>query len=199
MNQLDGDRKQFLDLIRQWHKGHPRPDQVDHCVNVMRWLERALDMEPQPVAERREMTLAALGHDLYEDSKISPTDVEATYGKEVDRLIEGVTERAGVAEFVARVESGPEEARLIKLCDGIDNYGGLVENGLLRANPAKWVEIVRRQMEPMFSGIERVPFQKYPFAGKWLSQELIKRREAFWAVVRDMLQTVSPKASHRSQ
>jgi len=140
--------------------------------------------EPQPVAARREMTLAALGHDLYEDSDILPADVEAKYGKAVNRLIEGVTERAGVAEFVARVASAPEEARLVKLCDGIDNYGGLVENGLLRADPAKWVEIVRRQMEPMFSGIEAVPFRQYPVAGKWLSQELAKKREAFWVAGR---------------
>ena len=133
------------------------------------------------------MTLAALGHDLYEDSKISPAYVEATYGKEVDQLIEGVTERVSVAEFVARVASGPEEARLIKLGDGIDNYGGLVENGLLRADPAKWVEIGRRQMEPMFSRIEGIPFLKFPAAGHWLSQELMKRRDAFWAVICKLL------------
>jgi hypothetical protein len=194
MDQLDADREQFLDLIRHWHKGHPRSDQVPHCVNVARWLERALDMEPQPVAGRREMILAALGHDLYEDSAIRPADVAAKYGREVDRLIEGVTERAGVTEFVGRVASGPEGARLIKLCDGIDNYGGLVENGLLRADPAKWVEIVRRQMEPMFSRIESVPFHEYPVAGKWLCQELLKRRGEFWAVVSALLQVVKPKS-----
>jgi hypothetical protein len=157
----------------------------------MRWLERALAFEPQPVPARRELILAALGHDLYEDSAIRRADLEATYGKEVDQLIEAVTERAGVTEFVTRVASGPEEARLIKLCDGIDNYGGLVEHGLLQADPAKWVDSVRRQMEPMFSSIETVPFVKYPVAGQWLSQELGKRREAFWALVRDMLQTVN--------
>jgi hypothetical protein len=185
MPQLDAYRVRFLNLVRHWHKDHSRPDQVDHCVNVMLWLECALDREPQPVSGRREMVLAALGHDLYEDSKIPRAEVVADYGTEVDRLIEAVTEKTSVTEFVARVASGLEEARLIKLCDGIDNYGGLIENGLLRDEPDKWVKTVRRQMEPMFSRIERLPYPKYPVAGEWLSQELAKKREAFWAVVRE--------------
>jgi hypothetical protein len=188
MVHFDADREQFLDLIRQWHKGHPRPDQVDHCINVMRWLERALEMEPWPVPARRDLILAALGHDLYEDTAIQRADVVGAYGKEVDQLIEGVTERAGVTEFAERVATGSEGARLIKLCDGIDNYGGLVEKGLARAAPAKWLEVVRRQMEPMFSRIEGILFKEYPVAGGWLTQELTKKREEFWAVIRELLQ-----------
>ena len=63
------------------------------------------------------MALAALGHDLHGHSGYKhAADVEATYGKEVDRLIEGVTERAGVAEFVAASRaSGSEEVRLINV------------------------------------------------------------------------------------
>ena len=160
---------------------------VDHCINVMRLLDTALTKEPVTVAGRREMLLAALGHDLYEDSAIPSADVAAEYGSEVDWLIAAVTERAGVVEFVERVASGPEEVRLIKLADGIDNYGSLVEDGLLRYDPAMWVETVRRQMEPMFSRIEGIPFVKYPVAGKWLGEALTARREAFWETVRKQL------------
>src|ERR1700722_16031856 len=106
MHLLDAYRVRFLNLVRTRHKDHPRLDQVDHCINVMQWLECALDMEPQPVSGRQEMILAALGHDLYEDSDIPRSEVVAGYGIEVDRLIEGMTERAGVAEFVERVASG---------------------------------------------------------------------------------------------
>ena len=70
----------------------------------------------------------------------------------------------------------------------IDNYGGLVEKGLARAAPAKWLEVVRRQMEPMFSRIEGILFKEYPVAGGWLTQELTKKREEFWAVIRELLQ-----------
>lgn len=187
MDQLDADRQRFLALIRQWHAGHPRADQVEHCVNVMQWMDRALDQEPGPVPGRRAMTLAALGHDLYEDSQINPAQVMAEYGSEIDRLIEGVTERNGVTEFVERVASGLEEARLIKLCDGIDNYGGLVGNGLVRADPAKWVEVVRKQMEPMFCRLAGVPFRQYPDAGRWLGRQLDVQRERFWAEVYEIL------------
>ena len=129
---------------------------------------------------RREMILAALGHDLYEDSAIPRAEV------------------AGVAEFVERVASGSEEARLIKLCDGIDNYCGLVENGLLRDEPDKWVETVRRQMEPMFNRIDGISFQKYPVAGKWLTQELAIKRESLWTVVRELFREAKEKCGEVS-
>jgi hypothetical protein len=131
VDQLEIDRERFLTLIRKWHADHPRRDQVDHCINVARWLEHALDLEPGPVANRRNLVLAALGHDLYEDTAIPSADIVAGFGAKVDRLIDGLTEKDGdIAGYIERVASGPEEVRLIKLCDGIDNYGGLVKNEL---------------------------------------------------------------------
>lgn len=181
MSQADAEVARFLALVRHWHAGHPRPDQVEHCQRVRGWLERALDREPEPVAARRDMGLAALGHDLYEDSALERAHVVAEYGATVDRLIEAVTERDGVAEFVERVACGPEEARLIKLADGIDNYDGLVRTGLLRADPAKWVEVVRKQTEPMFGRIVGLSFPQHPAAGAWLAEQLDRHRERFWA------------------
>jgi hypothetical protein len=189
MDQLATDRDRFLDLIRRWHAGHLRGDQVDHCVNVMRWLDRALDLEPAPIAGRREMVLAALGHDLYEDSAIPPKDIVAGYGEEVDRLIRGLTEQGGdIRGYVERVASGPEEVRLIKLCDGIDNYGGLVEKGFVQSKPAWAVNAVRKHMEPMFSRLEGIPFRKFSVAGPWLNQILADKREQFWECICEMLQ-----------
>jgi hypothetical protein len=199
VDQLNADRVRFLTLVRQWHAGHPRGDQVDHCVNVMHWLERALDLEPAPLAARRDMVPAALGHDLYEDSAILPADIITGFGRRVDCLILGLTEGESVASYVERVAVGPEEVRLIKLCDGIDNYGGLVETGLLRMDPAKWVDIVRRQMEPMFTRLASLPFRKYPSAGELLSEELAKRREQFWEAVAELLrETAAEKSPSRA-
>ena len=128
MIQLDFDRPRFLALIQQWHKDHPRVDQIEHCTNVAHLLEQALDLEPIPLDGRRDMVLAALGHDLYEDSAVPPSDVVREFGREVDQLIRELTDgQHGVGAYVERVASGSEEARLIKLCDGVDNYGGLVE------------------------------------------------------------------------
>ena len=147
------------------------------------------------------MVLAALGHDLYEDSPIPPADIVADYGPEVDRLIQWLTEKGGVPAYVEQMASAPEEARPIKLCDGIDNYGGLVENGLVRADLAKWAQVVRHHMEPMFSRLQAIPFRQYPEAGRWLNQELAVRRERFWAVVENLLpttvETAIPKLTSR--
>jgi len=83
--------------------------------------------------KRRDMLLAALGHDLYEDSAIRPADIIADYRAGVDRLIRRLTQSADVPAYLEQVASGPEEARLIKLCDGIDNYGGLVGSAYYEA------------------------------------------------------------------
>jgi hypothetical protein len=188
MDQISTDREQFLALVRQWHAGHAREDQVEHCVNVADLLVRALDLEPAPVAARHDMVLAALGHDLYEDSDIERADVARDFGNQVDKLIQALTEeKDGVGPYVERVAAGPEEARLIKLCDGADNYGGLVEKKLVYENPAKWVNKVRKHMEPMFSRLGSIPFRKYPAAGAWLSGLLAKKREGFWMVVEELV------------
>lgn len=174
------EQARFLGLVRFWHEGHTRADQVKHCTNVMRLLEQALDMEPVSPTTRQAMLLAALGHDLYEDSGIEPGQVAAEYGSDVDRLIEAMTERCGVDEYIERMASGPEEARLIKLCDGIDNYSNLVDGGLLQSDPDYWIGIVRRQMEPMFDRITPLPFQQFPIAGGLLRERLEKERARFW-------------------
>jgi hypothetical protein len=181
------DRDTFMALVRKWHEGHERPDQVEHCENVANLLDQALNLDQPAVAARRDIILAALGHDLYEDSKIPQAEI-LRFGKEVDQLIRALTEeKDGVGPYVERVASGPEEARLIKLCDGADNYGGLVQNKLVNVNPSKWVRVVRLHMEPMFSRLDAIPFQKYPKAGTWLRQVLAVKREQFWAAIEELL------------
>jgi hypothetical protein len=83
--------------------------------------------------------------------------------------------------------AGARPARLIKLCDGADNYGGLVRNGLVESEPDKWGRIVRQHMEPMFSRLESVPFWRYAHAGASLTRLLTDRRELFWAAVERLL------------
>ena len=136
------------------------------------------------MAARRDILLAALGHDLYEDTEIPRQDIVDGFGSEVDALIRWLTEGASVPEYVEQVAKSPEEARLIEYGDLADNYGGLVANGLLNADPAKWVEKVRHKMEPMFERLFGVPFQKYPRAGAWLAEQARMRRESFWAETR---------------
>src|SRR4051812_39002815 len=113
MDQHIVDRESFMTLVRKWHAGHERPDQVEHCENVANLLDQALNLEPSAIAARRDMILAALGHDLYEDSEISQAEILKAeilkFGKEVDQLIRALTEESdGVGPYVERVASGPE-------------------------------------------------------------------------------------------
>jgi hypothetical protein len=197
MDQPIADREDFMAIVRKWHAGHERPDQVEHCENVAALLDQALDLDSPAVAARRDMILAALGHDLYEDSKIPQAEI-LKFGKEVDQLIRALTEEIdGVGPYVERVASGPEEARLIKLCDGADNYGGLVTKQLVAANPSKWVRVVRLHMEPMFSRLDSIPFQKYPKAGAWLRQVLADKRADFWAAIEELLGKVGSEGNRQ--
>jgi hypothetical protein len=191
------DRERFVALIQHWHADHERPDQVQHCLNVAHLLEQALALGDLVSTEsRRVMVLAALGHDLYEDSAIPHSDIVAGFGAQVDAMIQELTEdtkNGGVAEYVERVAIGSEEARLIKFCDGIDNYGGLIDNGLVQREPARWIKIVRDHMEPMFTRLVLVPFAKYPRGGAWLSGLLQEKRERFWKAAGEPSETLQAR------
>lgn len=145
------------------------------------------------------MILAALGHDLCEDSAIRQLDVVAELGAGVDRRIRGMTEdEDGVAAYVERVATGPEDTRPITLCVGIDKYGGLVANGLVQEHPLRWITVVRRQMEPTFSSAAGIPLRQYLAAGRFLSEKAAQKREHYWALAARPRATSSSASSSRS-
>ena len=182
---FEAERQRFVALVRRWHAGHPRRgnSQIDHCLSVARWLEAALDRDACPPSRRHVLALAALGHDLYEDTALSPADLAADFGPDVDAPIRELTESDGVARYVEQLVSGSEEARLIKFCDGVDNCGSLVENGLARSDPDWASGVVCRHLEPMFERLMAIPFRRYPRAGDWLQRALAHRRARFWETV----------------
>jgi hypothetical protein len=72
----------------------------------------------------QDMVLAAMGHDLYEDTDVTRAEIKEKFGARVDALIYGMTNRNGDDDRVAyEREMGHafEEVRLIKLADLIDN------------------------------------------------------------------------------
>lgn len=71
-----------------------------------------------------DLYLAALGHDLYEDTTVAPDEIRKRFGARVDALIEGMTNRAGDNDrsaYEAHMGSASEEVQLIKLADLTDN------------------------------------------------------------------------------
>lgn len=105
-----------------------------HCVGVGKVLKDAIQESGEVKDESLagDMILAAMGHDLLEDTKITQETIEAEFGERVKDLIHQMTNWEGDhnrAAYVAHMKGAPEEVKLIKLADMIDNCTS-VENGL---------------------------------------------------------------------
>ncbi|HEY1813833.1 MAG TPA: HD domain-containing protein [Kofleriaceae bacterium] len=71
-----------------------------------------------------DIVLAAMGHDLYEDTDVTRADIKEKFGARVDALIYGMTNPNGDddrAAYEREMGHALEEVRLIKLADLIDN------------------------------------------------------------------------------
>src|SRR5262245_60206066 len=98
-----------------------------HVLSVGEILRDALTASGELDADpdlARDLYLAAIGHDLYEDTEATPEAVRARFGARVDAFIEGMTNRTGDHDrdaYVARMRGADEGVRLIKIADLIDN------------------------------------------------------------------------------
>ena len=98
-----------------------------HCESVAEILEWGLQAHPEELPDpdtRTSMVLAALGHDLYEDTSVGPDEIRATFGDRVSRLISELSNEVSDADrgdYIAKLSTISEEARLIKLSDSIEN------------------------------------------------------------------------------
>jgi hypothetical protein len=71
-----------------------------------------------------DLVLAAYGHDLYEDTAVSPEAIRSEFGPRVDGWIRDLTNEAGDhdrAAYLAHIGAMSDEARVIKCADLIDN------------------------------------------------------------------------------
>jgi len=105
-----------------------------------------------------DLLIAALLHDALEDSDILTPEVLAyNFGDNVSYLVETLTKEVRVEdgplrekidrEYVARLRDGPLIARVIKLCDRLDNMRCLEFN--LKRNPYKYVKETTDHYMPM--------------------------------------------------
>lgn len=114
-----------------------------------------------PLRER--LYLAALGHDLYEDTKVTRADIERQFGEDVAAWIQGMTNDGDDdrAAYLARMAAAPEEVRLIKLADVIENT-----TSVSYAVPDMGIEWVESFFVPiateMHDLLGKSEFPKYP-------------------------------------
>ena len=115
-------------FVAEKHKGQTRASGEPYIAHVreVAYLTTKLRLDVPSIA-------AALLHDTVEDTEVSVTDIEESFGKEIAQLVDGVTKMSQV-KFSSRAEEQAENFRkmlismakdirvlLIKLCDRVHN------------------------------------------------------------------------------
>lgn len=159
----------MIGLVKEYHDGQFRtPSKIPywhHLVSVTEILEESLVSTKELLGEKLEtVLLGALGHDLFEDTKIEPEKIKKTFGSDVHTLIELMTNRRGDhdrAEYVAQIKASPEEVKLIKLADLTENTTSASQR--VHELGAEWVNtFLRPIVEEMSEQVRPENFKKYP-------------------------------------
>lgn len=128
------------------HAGQVRKDGsrlIDHVVSVARNVQR-FDTEG-----KLDLLVAAVLHDLVENTDVPLSEVEARYGPEVARLVDAVTNREGesAADSAFRARDEGRDALLLRLCDRLD--GIRRSPGRPEANRRKFLQASRKIHLPL--------------------------------------------------
>lgn len=123
-----------------------------HVTRVTRILLEELDIHDPDVL------ITALLHDTLEDSDIlNPEVLEYNFGEYVSYMVDMLTKEVRVEEgplreqidkeYVERLKNSPEDCRIIKLADRLDNIRCLAFN--LKRNPYRYVKETSEHYMPM--------------------------------------------------
>mgnify|MGYP000886255594 CR=1 FL=1 len=102
------------------HGGQVRKDgsrMIDHVVGVTRNVQRFA-----PEGYDSDLLIAALLHDVVENTPVPLSEVEARFGPRVASLVVAVTNREGetAADSAFRARDAGSDALLLRLCDRLD-------------------------------------------------------------------------------
>ena len=161
-------------LVRQYHamqrrNNNPDIPYIEHLKGVATVLKTfAESIKEIPDDVLKDMILAALGHDLLEDTVINEYTIRETTNTEVLKLIKELTnpnDDEHLDDYMKKIESDSEEARLIKYADLIENTSSFcyslhdpnVENPVQRAKDF-YIPILTRTT----GVLANTSFDKYP-------------------------------------
>jgi (p)ppGpp synthase/HD superfamily hydrolase len=157
-----------LAFVQKKHRGQFRAGKVPvwhHLLRVSDLLRLTLsDMKEGTPKERRIIALAALGHDLLEDTKATDKEIATVFTKRGLELIHGMTNPHGDADhgpYIRAMASAEEAVRLIKLSDLYDNFTSVVH--MLPTVGAQWTNSFFLPITmPMHAAIKKTTFTEYP-------------------------------------
>ncbi len=177
--------QQMLEVVKKYHAGQTREGGVEpywpHCERVAIFVKKAFENSHEGLqGQQQETLLAALGHDLYEDTIISKKEIIENFGSSVDVLIEELTNRDGdehAEKYAEKLKSDSEQALLIKLADLCDNYGtgatSLPQNGFEWTKGFLW-PILNVQ----WLAVKDLKFKQFPKTSEFLMLLVEKNRES---------------------
>ena len=168
----------MLKLVKHYHAGQTREGGTvlywKHCVRVSNSLASALRKTREGTrAQKTIIALTGLGHDLYEDTKIERTTIIQEFGREVDELIESVSNRGGdglasVKKYAKRMAKSSEKARLVKLADLEDNFASGAK--ALKDNGEQWTrQFLWPILETQWQILRASKYQDFPKTAKLLT------------------------------
>lgn len=160
--------------IKRMHEGQKRQDGTTaelHVTRVATLVTTALKNSGEANQDALEMfEMAALGHDLIEDTKATKEEIKAISGDDALSIIETLTNTLGddhPLPFVTQVCAGSEEARIVKLGDLCDNFFHASYSIYTLGVP--WMHsFFLPIVEPMHDAIQKTSFIKYPEAAATL-------------------------------
>ncbi|MEI6054017.1 MAG: hypothetical protein WCQ49_01475 [Candidatus Saccharibacteria bacterium] len=167
--------EQMLITITEQHANQFRGDVpvTVHCRNVASLAVYAMKKDGmiQDDALLEDIALAALGHDLLEDTKIRKDELASQYGDRAADFIDTLTNHQDdqhTDEYMGQISSAPEEVRIIKYSDLVDNITSVFYN--LDELGLKWGnEFFRPIMDKTIKILGSSDFSKYKVAAEVLS------------------------------
>ena len=157
-----------LAFVKEKHAGKVRAGNDPtwhHLYRVARTLEMTLREYDEGDARTRDLLpVAALGHDVLEDTDATEHEVRSVFGDEGYEIIWGMTNEWGddhVGPYIEKVVTAAEPVRLVKLSDLYDNI-----SNVLFCFPILGEEWTRSYflpiVTPMRERITQTDFSKFP-------------------------------------
>lgn len=141
-------KQKMIALVQKYHSHQTRSGGLTpywhHCVSVCEILEDALNSSNdlnKNTNKKNNLLLAAIGHDLYEDTEIDREYIKKEFNEEVDEYIWYLTNEQSDenrSQYVQKIKSSPELAKLIKLADMVENSTSVAYT--IHNNGKKWTE-----------------------------------------------------------
>lgn len=152
--------KKDEEFIRQSFQETKMPDySINHAFKTARYFKKTAEKFSEISKQKLyKLTLASLGHDLLEDTKVTRKQIKAIWGTRVLDYIQALTNEKGdnnYKPYIKRLKNSSEEIVLIKLADIYTN----VDNSIKHFDnfEKKWIN---NFWLPLLAAYERALFNK---------------------------------------